>query len=58
MVGARVYYAKQNKSLRERQMPHHFTYVWNLRNKIDEHKKKFRKKRVKPQSRLLTIYKK
>ena len=33
-------YAKQNKSVRERQMPYDFTHMWNLRNKTDEHKGK------------------
>ena len=27
------YYAKWNKSNRERQIPHDFTYMWNLKNK-------------------------
>ena len=36
--GTRVYYAKQNKSVRERQISHDFTHVWNLRNKTDEHR--------------------
>ena len=40
MDGTRGYYAKQNKSVRERQIPYDFTYIWNLRNKIDEHKRK------------------
>ena len=35
--GARMYYAKQNKSIRERQIPYDFTHLWNLRNKTDEH---------------------
>ena len=30
-------YAKQNKSIRERQIPYDFTHMWNLRNKTDEH---------------------
>ena len=33
MDGSRVYYAKLNKSIRERQIPYDFTYMWNLRNK-------------------------
>ena len=35
--GARVYLAKKNKSVRERQIPYYFTNMWNLRNKTDEH---------------------
>ena len=31
--GTRVYYAKQNKSVRERQIPYDFTHMWNLRGK-------------------------
>ena len=41
--GTRGYYAKQNKSVRERQIPHDFTHTWNLRNKIDEYRKRERK---------------
>ena len=37
MDGARVYYAKQNKSVRERQIPYDFTQMYNLRNKTGEH---------------------
>ena len=44
MSGGREYYAKQNKSIRERQIPHDFTYMWNLRNKTDEHGEKERGK--------------
>ena len=32
MDGARSYYAKQNKSVRERQIPYGFTHMWNLKN--------------------------
>ena len=35
--GARMYYAKQNKSIRERQIPYDFTHVRNIRHKTDEH---------------------
>ena len=44
MDGARGYYAKQNKSVRERQIPYDFTHTWNLRNKTDEHKGRGKKK--------------
>ena len=37
---ARVYYIKQNKSVRERQIPYDFTPMWSLRNKTDEHRGK------------------
>ena len=35
--GARLYYAKQNKSVRERQVPYDFIHMWILRNKTNEH---------------------
>ena len=38
MDGTRGYYAKQNKSIRERQLSYGFTYMWNLRNKTEDHK--------------------
>ena len=34
--GARMYYAKQNKSRRERPIPYDFTHTWDLRNKTDK----------------------
>ena len=42
MDGARVCNAKQNKSVRERQIPYGFTHMWNLRNnkKIEQTTKK------------------
>ena len=40
--GARVYYAKQNKSDKEKY--HMISLMWNLRNKIDEHMKGGEKK--------------
>ena len=43
MDGTRVYYAKQNKSARERQILYDFThmkYKWNLRDKTGEHRGK------------------
>ena len=43
MYYARMYYAKQNKPIRERQRPYDFTHVWNLRNKTDEHMGKGKK---------------
>ena len=36
MDGPRKYYAKWNKSDRERQIPYDFTYMWNLKNKTNE----------------------
>ena len=32
MDGSRGYYAKRNKSDREKQILYDFTYVWNLKN--------------------------
>ena len=32
-----MYYAKQNNSVRERQIPYDFTHMQNLGNKTDEH---------------------
>ena len=32
-----MYYAQQNKSVRERQIPCDFSRTWNLRNESDEH---------------------
>ena len=43
MHGTTVYYAKQNKSVWERQIPYDFTHLWNLRNKTDEHWRRERK---------------
>ena len=53
MDGAREYYAKQNKSVRERQIPYDFTHIWNLRNKINEQKEK--RERGQARKRLETI---
>ena len=36
--GTGGYYAKQNKSVRERQISYDFIHMWNLRNSTDEHK--------------------
>ena len=38
MDEARVYYAKQNKPVSEKQIPYDFTQMWNLRNVTDEHR--------------------
>ena len=46
MDGVRVYYAKQNKSVRERQISSDFTHIWNLRNKTDEHRGDKRQRQV------------
>ena len=35
MDGPRGYYAKWNKAVRERKIPYDFTYMWNLKNKIN-----------------------
>ena len=36
MDGPRGYYAKWNKSDKERQIPYDFTHMWNLKNKINK----------------------
>ena len=38
--------AKRNKSARERQMPHNYTHVWNLRSKANGQRKKETKKQI------------
>jgi len=42
-----VYYAKPNKSVREKKIPYDFTHMWNLRNKTGEHRGKGEKKKRK-----------
>ena len=37
MDGTGVYNAKQNKSVRKRQILYDFSHMWNLRNKTDKH---------------------
>ena len=49
MDRTRRYYVKQNKSVRERQIPYDLTLMWNLRNKINEQRGK---KRGKPRNTL------
>ena len=34
--GTKVYYAKRNKSIGERQISYDFTHMWSLGNKTDE----------------------
>ena len=36
--GTTGYYAKRNKSVRERQLSHDLTDMWNLRNKTEDHR--------------------
>ena len=36
MDGPRGYYVQWNVSVRERQMPYDFTYMWSLKNKINK----------------------
>ena len=43
MDGTTGYYSKQNKSVRERQVPHDLTHMWNLRNKTEDHRGRERK---------------
>ena len=38
MDGARGYYAEWNKSIRERQILHALTHMWNLRSKTEGHR--------------------
>ena len=45
MDGTREYYAKQNKSVKETQIPYDFTQMWNLRNKKYEQKEKKKRER-------------
>ena len=40
MDGTRGYYAKQNKSIRERQLSYALTDIRNLRNKTEDHRGK------------------
>ena len=40
MDGSRGYNAKQNQSVRERQLPYDPTHMWTLRNKTNEPRKK------------------
>ena len=42
MDGAREYNAKQNKSVRERQIQYDFTHMWSLKNKANDHRGKKR----------------
>ena len=37
MNGTGKYYAKCNKSVRERQISYVFTHMWNLRNLTEDH---------------------
>ena len=46
-----MYYAKWNKSVRERQILNDFIHMWNLRNKTDEHREKEGKTRWKQRER-------
>ena len=40
MDGTRGHYAKQNKSIRERQLSHDLTDMWNLRNIAEDHRRR------------------
>ena len=42
--GTGGYYAKWNKSIREKQLPDDLTHMWNLRNKTEEHGEEREKK--------------
>ena len=49
MDGAREYYAKQDKSVRGRQIPYDFI-MWSLRNKTNEQRGKKRERQTKKQT--------
>ena len=40
VYGTRGYYAKQDKSFRERQLSYDLIHMWNLRNKAEDHRGK------------------
>ena len=40
MDGVREYYSKQNNLVKERQIPHDFTHMWNLKNETDKNRGK------------------
>ena len=48
--GARAYYAKQNKSVRERQITCDFAHMQNLRNKTNNQREKKRERQIKKQT--------
>ena len=45
--GTRVYYAKWNKSVKERQIPYDFTHMCSLRNETNEQRGKKRERQMK-----------
>ena len=47
MDGTRGYYAKQNKSIRERQLSYDLTDLWNLRHKAED--LRGREEKIKPE---------
>ena len=52
MDGTRVYHAKQNMPVREKQISYDFTHMWNLRNTTtDEHRRREGKIRSKQRGR-------
>ena len=36
IMGTKEYYAKQNKSVSEREISYDFTHMWNLRSKTND----------------------
>ena len=46
MDGTKGYYAKQNKSIRER-LPYDITHMWILRNKTEDHRGREEKNKTK-----------
>ena len=45
MDGTRGYYARWNKSIRERQLSYDLTHMWNLRNETEDHRRREEKKK-------------
>ena len=43
MDGTGEDYPKLNKSSRERQLSYSFTHIWNIRNRVEDHRGKERK---------------
>ena len=41
-----MYYAKQNKPVKERRISYNFIHMWNLRNEADEHRGKKRERQT------------
>ena len=55
MDGPRGYYAKESQSVSETQIPHNFTYMWNLKNNINN--KQYRNRLTDTVNRLMAARK-